>query len=156
MTESTTTARAGKYLAFGLCGEEYGADILKVREIIKMMDITSVPRTPSFIRGIINLRGRVIPVMDLREKFGMPPADETTDGCIIVTEVGEVEMGVIVDRVSEVVDLAPDQIVEAPSFGGGIDTSFILAVGKVAQRVILLLDIDKVLTTEEMQALTEV
>jgi purine-binding chemotaxis protein CheW len=143
----------GKYLTFRLDNEEYGLEILKVREIIGMMDITAVPRTPEFVRGVINLRGNVIPVIDLRLRFMMPPAEQTDETCIIVVDVEGVEMGIVVDRVSEVLDIADEEIQEAPSFGVAVDTDFILGIGKVAARVAILLNISEVLTTEDLAGL---
>ncbi len=139
----------GKYLTFVLGQEEYGVEILKVREIIGMMDITSVPRTPDFVRGVINLRGKVIPVIDLRLKFGMEAAEATEQTCIIVVNVGEIEMGVVVDRVSEVLDIGSAEIEKTPSFGVSVETNFILGIGKTDEKVTILLDIGKVLAREE-------
>ena len=118
-----------------------------------MMDITAVPRTPEFVKGVINLRGKVIPVVDLRLKFGMASAEHTAETCIIVVDVGEVEMGIIVDKVSEVLDIAGEDIEEAPSFGVNVDTEFILGIGKVGEKVTILLDIDKVLAGTEMETI---
>jgi purine-binding chemotaxis protein CheW len=152
--EQTTTTteelpsidRAGKYLTFCLGEEEYGLEILKVREIIGMMSITSVPRTPGFIKGVINLRGKVIPVIDLRLKFSMPEVEHTDETCIIVVHVGDVEVGVIVDRVSEVRDILENDIDDPPSFGTNVDASFILGMGKTGSgKVSILLDITRVL-----------
>lgn len=145
----------GKYLTFGLDREEYGLEILKVREIIGMMDITPVPRTPDFVRGVINLRGSVIPVVDLRCKFKMPTAERTDETCIIVVDVEAVEMGIVVDRVSEVLDIMSENIEKAPSFGVSIETDFILGMGKTEGRVTILLDISRVLTGEELACLTQ-
>ena len=145
---------AGKYLTFKLDVEEFGLEILKVQEIIKMMNITRVPRTPPFVRGVINLRGKVIPVVDLRLKFDMPNIEATDKTCIIVVTVqrgdSAVVMGIIVDEVSEVLDVVGENIEPTPEFGGVVDTSFILGMGKVNERVVTLLDIDKVLSTAEM------
>jgi purine-binding chemotaxis protein CheW len=156
-------AKAGKYLTFKLGIEEYGLEILKVQEIIKMMDITRVPRTPAFVRGVINLRGKVIPVVDLRLKFGMERRDTTDKTCVIVVQVahagasgGSVTMGTIVDEVSEVQDIAGEQIEPAPEFGTTVETDFILGMGKVARKVIMLLDIDKVLSSGELAAVSKV
>ena len=148
--------RAGKYLTFGLAEEEYGLEILKVREIIVMMDITAVPRTPEFVRGVINLRGKVIPVVDLRTKFGMEAVAQTDSTCIIVVDVNGVEMGIVVDEVSEVLDIRTEEIEDAPSFGANVDTEFILGMGKTNERVTILLDIGKVLASEEMDAIRSV
>jgi len=140
----------GKFLTFFLAGEEYGLEILKVQEIIGVMPITRVPRTPSFIRGVINLRGKVIPVVDLRLKFGMDGIDQTDETCIIVVRAQGIEMGIIVDKVSEVLDIAAADIDDTPSFGIEVDTDYILGIGKSAGRVRILLDIDKVLSAQEV------
>lgn len=156
-------AKAGKYLTFKLGAEEYGLEILKVQEIIKMMDITHVPRTPAFVRGVINLRGKVIPVVDLRLKFGMESRETTDKTCVIVVQVshagsasGSVTMGTIVDEVSEVLDIGGEQLEPAPEFGTTVDTDFILGMGKVAKKVVMLLDIDKVLSSGELAAVNKV
>lgn len=138
-----------KYLTFLLNDEEYGVEILKVREIIGIMDITRVPQTSEFVQGVINLRGKVIPVVDLRTKFRLPRAEYGEQTCIIVVDVGML-VGIIVDTVQEVHDIASAQIEPPPSLGGTVDTSFILGMGKVQDDVKILLDIDKVLTSEEL------
>lgn len=141
----------GKYLTFALGDEGYGVEILKVREIIKYMEITHVPRTPPHVRGVINLRGQVISVVDLRSKFAMPEAEPTDETCIIVVESksgpdgAKRTTGVIVDRVSEVLSINAAQIEPAPDMGTAVDTSFILGMGKIEQHVKILLDIDRVL-----------
>ena len=140
----------GKFLTFFLEDEEYGIEILKVQEIIGMMSVTPVPRTPSFVRGVINLRGQVIPIIDLRLKFGMPAIAQTEETCIIVVRAQGVEMGIIVDKVSEVLDIATEEIDPVPSFGATVDTAYILGIGKAAGNVKLLLHIDKVLSTDEV------
>jgi len=154
----TTTARAraagGKYLTFLLDREDYGVEILKVREIIGLMDITRVPQTPAFVEGVINLRGKVIPVIDLRAKFGLPRAEYNDQTCIIVVDVG-LMMGIIVDTVNEVHDIPAGSIEPAPQFGAAVDTSFILGMGKVKDDVKILLDIDCVLTSAELVAVRE-
>ena len=150
-----TVSRAGKYLTVVLAGEEYGLEILKVSEIIGMQPITRVPRMPEFVRGVINLRGKVIPITDLRRKFGMD-ADGQEDSCIIVVQMKGVQTGIVVDRVSEVVAIAEADIEDAPSFGAGIRTEFLLGIGKAGGRVKLLLDIDKVLVTTELAALQSI
>jgi purine-binding chemotaxis protein CheW len=147
-----TASRAGKYLTFFLAGEEYGLEILKVSEIIGMQPVTRVPRMPEFVRGVINLRGKVIPITDLRRKFGMEVAGQD-DSCIIVVQMKGVQTGIVVDSVSEVVAIAEADIEDAPSFGAGIHTEFLLGIGKQNGRVKLLLDIDKVLVTSELEAL---
>jgi len=155
----TVEDKAGKYLTFRLDQEEYGLEILKVREIIGLMNITHVPRTPEYIRGVINLRGKVIPVLDLRKKFGMGTTDDTEETCVIVVEVNSigsaVMMGIIVDAVSEVLDIQGSQIEEAPSFGTNVDTRFILGIGKVKDEVKILLDIDQVLAGSDVSMVQE-
>ncbi len=159
-TATATLARAGKYLSFVLGREEYGLEILKVQEIIGIMDVTRVPRTPPFVRGVINLRGRVIPVVDLRGKFNMPPTEDTQKTCIIVVQVTQgdltVTMGVIVDEVSEVLSFQQEQIEPAPSFGGGMDESeYITGMGKLGKKVVILLDVDRVLKGDELEAMAQ-
>ena len=147
--------RAGKYLTFVLAEEEYGLEILKVREIISTMQITTVPRMPDFVKGVVNLRGKVIPVMDLRLKFGFEAPEQTEETCIIVVDVDGVEMGIVVDKVSEVLDIAEQDIEDAPSFGSDVDTEFILGMGKAEGRVTILLDIGKVFAESELAAVSE-
>ncbi len=156
MTEQNVESkvdRGGKYLTFTLGEEEYGLEILKVREIIGAMDVTAVPRTPNFIKGVINLRGMVIPVMDLRLKFGMPEAERTEETCIIVVTVGNVDMGIVVDKVQEVLDIATSDIEDAPEFGSEVNTEYILGMGKAESRVTILLDIGKVVSREDRESL---
>jgi len=140
----------GKFLTFFLAGEEHGIEILKVQEIIGMMPITSVPRTPQYIRGVINLRGRVIPIVDLRLKFGMESTDQTAETCIIVVHLQGVEVGIVVDRVSEVLNIAGGDIEDAPSLGAEVNTDYILGIGKSQGKVKILLDIDRVLSHTEL------
>jgi purine-binding chemotaxis protein CheW len=149
--------REGKYLTFSLAGEEYGIGILKVKEIIGMMPITTVPRTPAFVKGVFNLRGKVIPVMDLRLKFGMEEMAYTERTCIIVVEIngqgGSVLIGIVVDTVSEVLNIKGSDIEDAPTFGVRLDTNYILGMAKINCGVKILLDIDKVLSEEEISVL---
>ena len=140
----------GKYLTFVLNKEEYGLEILKVREIIGVMDITPVPQTPPFVKGIINLRGKVIPVVDLRLKFTMPEIEYTKETCIIVVDLVSRLMGIIVDTVSEVLDITAKDIEPTPSLGSDIKTDFILGMGKIKGKVKILLDINRVLTFDEL------
>ena len=184
---AAATDRGGKFLTFYLADEEYGVEILKVQEIIGMQPITRVPRTPSFMRGVINLRGKVIPIMDLRERFAMASAEAALAGladgeraaaealrCIIVVRVAlagaagaagpqgqTVPMGIVVDRVSEVAAIASQDVEDAPSFGAGVRTEYLLGLGKARTadgqgRVKLLLDIDRVLAADELTAITDV
>jgi len=145
----------GKFLTFVLGEEIYGIEILKAREIIGLMDITTVPQTPDYMKGVINLRGKVIPVIDLRKKFSMQEGVHTQETCVIVVEVNSSSIGLIVDSVSEVSDITGEEIENAPSFGQGIDTSFIMGLGKVKDKIIILLDIDAVLSTEELEMVEE-
>jgi purine-binding chemotaxis protein CheW len=151
---SAEDTMAGKYLTFKLGGEEYGLEILKVREIIGLMDITIVPRTPAYVRGVINLRGKIIPVVELRVKFGMESIENTEETCIIVVEVVRhekgVEMGILVDKVSEVLDINDSEIEDAPSFGAGDESNFIMGMANAKDSVKILLNIDAVLSGEEI------
>lgn len=156
-TQLASLAKPGKYLSFVLGREEYGLEILKVQEIIGMMTVTRVPRTPTHVRGVLNLRGRVIPVVDLRCKFAMSAVEDTEKTCIIVVQVRQedltVTMGIIVDEVSEVLNFGGDQIEPAPNFGGGMDEAqFITGMGKLGKKVVILLDVDRVLQNEEFAA----
>lgn len=158
-TQKTMREKEGKYLTFALANEEYGLEILKVREIIGYIDVTAVPQTPSHIKGVINLRGQVIPVVDLRTKFGMRTTDVTDQTCIIVVEITQdgrkFNTGIVVDRVLEVLDIAGNDIEEAPQFGASVCTSFILGMAKVNEAVKILLDIDRVLSKEELARLSD-
>jgi len=148
--------QGGKFLTFQLQGEEYGLEILKVREILGLMDITTVPQTPEYVKGVVNLRGQVIPVIDLRLKFGMKEDDYDRRTCIIVVDVDGVMMGIVVDTVSEVMDIDGGNIEQTPSFGTKLDTDYILGMGKVQGKVKILLDISKVLTSEELVMIDEI
>lgn len=149
---------SGKYLSFLLSGEEYGVRILKVREIIAFQDVTPLPRMPEYIQGVINLRGRIIPVVDLRIKLGLPAPEQTSQTCIVVLEVeggvdGELaQIGCVVDTVNEVLDIKSELLEAPPRFLGSISTGFILAMAKIPEkdRVVALLEIDKVLVSHEI------
>ena len=151
----------GKYLTFSLAGEEYGIGILKIKEIIGMMPITTVPQTPEFVKGVINLRGKVIPVVDLRLKFEMEETGYTDRTCIIVVEIfsssgGEMLTGIVVDSVSEVLNIRGDDIEETPAFGTRLNTDYILGMAKMDENVKILLDIDRVLSGGEIELLEKV
>ena len=154
LRESTAVGIEGKYLTFALGDEEFGLEILKVKEIIGYMTITSVPKMPSYVKGVINLRGQVIPVIDLRMKFDMAQAQVTDESCIIVVEISTEgkrhQTGIVVDHVSEVLDISAESIESAPDFGASIDTNFILGLGKIGESVKILLDIDKVLKGDSL------
>lgn len=151
------TMKTGKYLTFTLADETYGVGILKVKEIIGMMPVTSVPRTPEFVKGVINLRGKVIPIIDLRLKFSMEAIDYTDRTCIVVVEIDSddnmVLIGIVVDAVSEVLNIKEEEIEETPAFGTKMNTAYILGMAKTDGGVKILLDIDKVLSHEEIQML---
>jgi purine-binding chemotaxis protein CheW len=153
-------SRAGKYLTFLLANEEFGIRVLKVREIMGMQDVTAVPQTPAHIKGVINLRGKVIPVIDLRLKFGLPAAEYTQRTCIIVTQVqaesGTILMGIVVDGVSEVLNLSPAEIEDTPDFGEEVSGRYLLGMAKVKGKVKILLDIDVVLSAAELHNLTSI
>lgn len=147
-------AGEGKYLTFALGAEEFGLEILTVREIIGYISVTPVPRTPHYVKGVINLRGQVIPVMDLRLKFDMEASDVTDQTCIIVIETTqgqkEVSVGIVVDRVQEVLDIDGSDIDPPPQFSGSVSTDFILGIAKVGSAVKILLDIDQVLQNDSL------
>ncbi len=152
--------REGKYLTFSLDREEYGIGILKVKEIIGMMRITPIPQTPGHVKGAINLRGKVIPVIDLRARFGMASAETTELTCIIVVETaaatGRLHVGIVVDSVSEVINIKACDIEDTPAFGTTLNTEYILGIAKTAGSVKILLDIDKALGTDKQILFLEV
>ena len=163
ITESTKTMdqvvkaiadKEGKYLTFTMAAEEYGIGILKIKEIIGMMPVTTIPQTPDFVKGVINLRGKVIPVIDLRLRFGMESIDYNDRTCIIVVEIegesGTVMIGIVVDAVSEVLNIKSEDIEETPTFGAKLNTDYILGMAKMEGGVKILLDIDRVLSSEEI------
>ena len=159
-TVKKAAVREGKYLTFSLGEEEYGIGILKIREIIGMMKITPVPQTPAYVKGVINLRGKVIPVLDLRLRFDMPEIDYTDRTCIVVVEIsghaGTVQIGLVVDSVSEVLNIRAEDIADTPSFGARVDTDYISGMAKMEGGVKILLDIDRVLSSDEISALEKV
>jgi purine-binding chemotaxis protein CheW len=152
-----TDRRSGKYLTFQLGQEEFGIQVVKVREIMGLQDIIAVPQTPSYVKGVINLRGKVTPVVDLRLKFGLPEAEYTRRTCIIVVQVtggaGAMLMGIIVDGVSEVLNLTAADIEDTPDFGDGTATPFLLGMAKTKGRVKILLEIDRVMSSQELSGL---
>ena len=155
----TIAEMEGKYLTFTLADEEYGIGILKIKEIIGMMPITTVPQTPEFVKGVINLRGKVIPVMDLRLRFGMEPIDYNERTCIIVVEIegtaGTLQIGLVVDTVSEVLNINSEDIEKAPTFGAKLNTDYILGMAKMEGGVKILLDIDQMISEEEIGMIEE-
>ena len=155
-----TDVRAGKYLTFQLAKEEFGIRVMKVREIMGLQEITAVPQTPMHIKGVINLRGKVVPVVDLRLKFGLDAAEYTQRTCIIVTQVqgesGSILMGIVVDGVSEVLSLTAQEIEDTPDFGEAIAGGYLLGMAKVKGKVKILLDIDRVLSTSDLHGLNAI
>jgi purine-binding chemotaxis protein CheW len=145
-----------QYLTYKLADEVFAFDISKVREVLDFTTITKVPKMPDFMRGVINLRGTVVPVVDLRLKFGMPKTDKTVDTCVIITEVNvdgvQTTLGALADSVQEVMDLGPDSIEPAPKIGTGLNTEFIKGMGKHNERFVIILDIDKVFSADELAA----
>lgn len=149
--------RAGKYLVFHLGEEEFGIQVQKVREIMGVLDITQVPQTPPHVKGVINLRGKVIPVIDLRLKFMMPAKEYTHRTCIIVVQVsgdrGTMLMGIVVDGVAEVVQVAGADVEDTPSFGKEVEVPYVMGLAKLKGKVKILLDIDQVMTARELARL---
>jgi purine-binding chemotaxis protein CheW len=147
------------YLTFVLSGEMYAIGILSVKEIIEYGNLTQVPMMPDFIRGVVNLRGAVVPVVDLSARFGRPPSEITRRSCIVIIEVGteseRQDVGVVVDSVSEVLEIPGSEIEPAPSFGARIRVDFIRGMGKVNGRFVIILDVDRTLSVDEMAALTD-
>ena len=156
--DATAIRRQGKYLVFQLGREEFGAQVLKVREIMGLQEITAVPQTPGFVKGVINLRGKVIPVVDLRAKFGLDCSEYTQRTCIIVFQVDHTScpmlMGAVVDGVSEVLNIQEAEIEDTPDFGGEMSLTYIMGMAKVKGKVKILLDIDRVLTAQEVGGLS--
>jgi purine-binding chemotaxis protein CheW len=160
---SSIRQRNGKYLVFQIGLEEYGVHVLKVREIMGLQEITAVPQMPAHVRGVINLRGKVIPVVDLRRKFGFESAQDTARTCVIVLQIvfdhmtgnEGLSMGAIVDGVSEVLTLQEQEIENTPEFGAEVETPYLLGMAKVKGKVKILLDIDKALSAREVRGLQE-
>jgi purine-binding chemotaxis protein CheW len=156
-----TASLAGKYLTFTLHQESYGIDVLKVREIIRMTNITAVPQMPEFVRGVMNLRGKIIPVMDLRKRFEFAIQADNAQTCIVVVQVRlpdgkATQMGLVVDGVEEVINLTGSDIEEIPDFGGQICTDYILGIAKVKNQVKTLLNIDGIVGADTLKSLRAV
>jgi purine-binding chemotaxis protein CheW len=149
----------GQYLTFFIAGEEYAASILKVREVIEYDTVTAVPNTPPWIRGVVNVRGSVLPVIDLGVKFGLPASTISRFSCIVITEVdsdGEkLTLGVLADSVSRVVDFSAEEIEAPPAFGTRVKIEYLLGLGPIGKKFCQILDIDKVLSADELIAVTE-
>ncbi|HEX9050346.1 MAG TPA: chemotaxis protein CheW [Anaeromyxobacter sp.] len=155
MSSATEVTERQQYLSFSLAGGDYAVGILKVKEILQCEDITKVPATPRSIRGVINLRGGVVPVVDLAVKFGLPEASVTKRTCVLVMETAfdgvPAVVGVVADAVSEVIDLADEDIEAPPSFGTGVRVDYLRGMGKVGRGLVLLLDIDRLLSADERE-----
>ena len=158
--EDSKAGKEGKYLTFALDNEEYGVGVMKVKEIIGMMPVTPVPRTPDYVLGVINLRGKVIPVVDLRLRFGLESVEYTDRTCVIVVEIsgpsGPVMVGIVVDAVSDVLNINEEDIQGELTFGASLDTEYIFGMAKMENGVKILVDIDKVLTSGELTLLEKV
>ncbi|MBC7324185.1 MAG: chemotaxis protein CheW [Moorella sp. (in: Bacteria)] len=152
---ATETAAEIQLVVFQLAGETYGVDINNVQEIIRMQSITQIPRTPAFIEGVINLRGRIIPVIDLHKRFDLPQVEITNNTRIMVAELGQVTVGMIVDSVSEVLRLPAASIEPPPPMISGIDVAYLKGVGKWNERLIILLDLERVLRESEQRQLQQ-
>ncbi|PLY03332.1 MAG: chemotaxis protein CheW [Desulfuromonas sp.] len=148
-----------QYLTFRLNEETFGVDVLQVREVMDYTAVTKVPRSPDYMLGVINLRGNVVPVIDLKKKFAMPAKEISRDSCIVVLEIAFAEepllIGALADGVQEVLDLISDQIEPAPRLGTGMNVEFILGMGKVNEEFVILLDLHKVFTEKELESLAE-
>lgn len=153
-------SKEGKYLTFALANEEYGIGVMKVKEIIGLMPVTPIPRTPDFVLGVINLRGKVIPVIDLRLRFGMESVESTDRTCVIVVEIsgpsGPVMVGIVVDSVSDVLNIKEEDIQAELAFGASLDTEYIFGMAKMENGVKILVDIDKVLNSGELKLIEKV
>jgi chemotaxis signal transduction protein len=158
-TRNNAAAPAAKYLTFQLAGEEYGLPVLAVQEIIQWTEVTRVPRVPAFIQGVINLRGKVIPVLNLRQRFGLPEQAATPRTCIVVLQVqqagGLLLCGAVVDTVTEVVDIPEEHLAKPPELGARVDTAFIAGLGQVGPRVIILLDVERILDRRDWSAVEQ-
>jgi purine-binding chemotaxis protein CheW len=159
-SSETSQTSAGKYLTFVLAGESYGIPVLKVREIIKLVPVTVVPQMPSYIKGVLNLRGRIIPVVDMRVKFGMGEPENTDHTCIVVVQVMSaarttISLGLVVDSVEEVSNIAATDIESTPDFGTTLDTSYLVGMAKIKGKVVSLLNIDRCLGASELEAVQQ-
>lgn len=159
-TQVNAKAGSTKYLTFLLGGESYGIAVLKIREIIRLQPATAVPQMPPYVKGVINLRGKIIPVIDLRIKFGMAGIEDNEQTCIVVVQVelakrGSAYMGLVVDGVEEVVSLSAEDIEEAPDFGTRLETDYIQGMAKVKGVVKTLIDIDRVVSAEALEHMAE-
>ena len=156
MEQNTTQTRRERYLTFFLGDEQYGIAIDKIKEIIALMKVTYVPKTPEYMRGVINLRGSIIPVVDTRLRFGMATQEETMHTAIIIVEVEKVNIGFIVDRVEEVASIDSSNLGAAPKFGSNVDTDFICSMAQIEENVVMILDVLKLFEADELISLEEI
>lgn len=156
MEQNTAQGRRERYLTFFLGEEQYGIAIDRVKEIIAIMKVTYVPKTPEYMRGVINLRGSIIPVVDTRTRFGMEPQEETMHTAIIIVEVDKVNVGFIVDRVEEVASIDSAHLGVAPKFGSSVDTDFICSMAQIEENVVMILDVLKLFEADELVSLEQI
>jgi purine-binding chemotaxis protein CheW len=156
MEQNTTQSRRERYLTFFLGEEQYGIAIDRIKEIIALMKVTYVPKTPSYMKGVINLRGSIIPVVDTRTRFGMEPQEETMHTAIIIVEVDKVNVGFIVDRVEEVASIDSSHLGVAPKFGSSVDTDFICSMAQIEENVVMILDVLKLFEADELMSLEQI
>lgn len=156
MEQNTTQSRRERYLTFFLGEEQYGIAIDRIKEIIALMKVTYVPKTPEYMRGVINLRGSIIPVVDTRTRFGMEPQEETMHTAIIIVEVEKVNVGFIVDRVEEVASIDAAHLGAAPKFGSSVDTDFICSMAQIEENVVMILDVLKLFEADELMNLEQI
>ncbi len=145
-----TSKEISRFLTFFIDDEQYGLDISRIKEIIALMSITRIPKTPDFVKGVINLRGSIIPVIDIRLKFGMPAKEETVETAIVIYEIDSVSIGFIVDRVDDVFSIDTDTISAAPDFGTSIDTTFISGIAEIEEGIIMILDLKNIFDHNEL------
>jgi purine-binding chemotaxis protein CheW len=155
MELQSTQNRRERYLTFFLGEEQYGIAIDRIKEIIALMKVTYVPKTPEYMRGVINLRGSIIPVVDTRLRFGMEPQEETMHTAIIIVEVEKVNVGFIVDCVEEVASIDSSHLGAAPKFGSGVDTDFICSMAQIEEKVVMILDVLKLFEADELMSLEQ-
>jgi purine-binding chemotaxis protein CheW len=156
MEHSKAQSRRERYLTFFLGEEQYGIAIDRIKEIIAIMKVTNVPKTPEYMRGVINLRGSIIPVVDTRLRFGMEPKNEDMHTAIVIVEVEKVNIGFIVDRVEEVASIDSANLSEPPKFGSHVDSDFICSIAQIDEKVIMILDVLKLFEADELLSLEEI
>jgi purine-binding chemotaxis protein CheW len=156
-SSARTLGSTQRYLTFRLADETYAVRVLGVQEILQLPPITWIPQLPAHLRGVLNLRGRIIPVIDMRQRFGLTSVEDNSRTCVVVVQIesarrGKLHMGLVVDAVEEVVQIPDEEIAATPEFGGAVDTAFLLGIAKIKGSVTALLDLDRVLTSEQLDA----